>query len=371
MSPNTSCALTVTFTPGGEGSRTATLTITDNAGNETGSTQAVQLSGTGLQPVVGISVTSVSFGNQAVGSVASSGFSITNTGNGTLTISAVALTGLNAAYFASSGCAGASLGQNASCTINVTFAPATYGALTATVAITDNTANMAGSTQNVPLSGTGLEPVIAVSPPILNFGNQTISLASMGESVTVTNSGNEAASITSVGTGSSQFNVTNGCGSSLAPSSSCQLTVTFTPAGAGNQSATLSITDNSGNAASTQTVSLQGTGVIPAITVAPNPLDFGIVLVGQSSGFINAVVTNKGPGFLSLSVEITAGNSQDFSLETNGCYAWVSPGATCTISFQFTPTTVGIRTATASLSGNQVNSPYSLTLTGRGKDGTQ
>ncbi len=59
------CTISVTFTPTATGTRTGAVTITDNA---SGSPHAISLSGTGTgtAPVVSLSATSLSFGNQAV-----------------------------------------------------------------------------------------------------------------------------------------------------------------------------------------------------------------------------------------------------------------------------------------------------------------
>jgi len=59
-----SCTFTVTFTPTASGNRSATLNITDNAG---GSPQQVNLAGTGIGTMATLNPTSLSFGNQSVG----------------------------------------------------------------------------------------------------------------------------------------------------------------------------------------------------------------------------------------------------------------------------------------------------------------
>ena len=63
------CTISVKFTPSASGSRTASVSISDNA---RGSSQTVSLSGTGTltaaaAPVDGLSPTSLAFGNQSVG----------------------------------------------------------------------------------------------------------------------------------------------------------------------------------------------------------------------------------------------------------------------------------------------------------------
>jgi hypothetical protein len=92
------CSISVTFTPQAVGSRGATLDIADNA---SGSPQTVSLSGTGVgTPVVKLSPTSLTFATQLVGtSSASKTVTLTNTGNGTLTITGITFTGADPADF--------------------------------------------------------------------------------------------------------------------------------------------------------------------------------------------------------------------------------------------------------------------------------
>ncbi len=161
LSPSTlaagaACTISVTFSPTASGSRSASLSVADDAA---GSPQTVALSGTGAlpAPAVALAPTSLSFGARLLGTTsAPQSTTLTNSGAGPLTISAIAIAGANPSDFAeSSNCptAPATLSPNASCTISVTFAPATGGSRTASVSITDNAPN---SLQAVALSGVGI-----------------------------------------------------------------------------------------------------------------------------------------------------------------------------------------------------------------------
>ena len=81
LAAGSSCTISVTFTPGANGARSATLVLSDTAKS---SPQSVALSGTGAAaaPAVSLSPTSVNFGNQNVGS-ASSAQAVTLTNSGT------------------------------------------------------------------------------------------------------------------------------------------------------------------------------------------------------------------------------------------------------------------------------------------------
>jgi hypothetical protein len=270
VAAGTNCTISVTFTPSASGSRTASVSITDNA---SGSPQTVSLSGTGTAPVDGLSPTSLAFGNQSVGTPSTAQtLTLSNTGNATLSITSLALTGTNASDFAQTNTCGSSVAANAHCTISVTFTPSASGSRTASVSITDNAS---GSPQTVSLSGTGTAAVASLSPTSLAFGNQPADMTSSAQTVTLSNTGNAALSITSLaltGTNASDFDQSNTCGSSLAAGTNCTIAVMFTPSVTGAEAASLSISDNASG--SPQTVPLSGAGthdVILSWTASTTP----------------------------------------------------------------------------------------------------
>ena len=96
------------------------------------------------------------------------------------------------------------------------------------------------------LSGTGTAALVSLSPTSLGFGSQPVGKTSTAQSVNFNNTGNAALSITSLaltGTNASDFAQTNTCGSSVAASANCTISVTFTPSASGSRTASLSITD--------------------------------------------------------------------------------------------------------------------------------
>lgn len=148
-----SCVNNVKFTPSLVGLESAVLTVTDSAGP-----QSVSLTGTGLTPPgFSPSVPTISFGSQQV-SVKSTamGVTVTNNGNSSLTISAIAISGTNAGDFAISGqtCSGTAVAVSATCEVNVTFTPSATGSETASLKFTDNTP---GNPQTVVLNGKGTD----------------------------------------------------------------------------------------------------------------------------------------------------------------------------------------------------------------------
>jgi hypothetical protein len=189
-----SCTINVAFTPTTTGTRTGTLTITDNNNGVAGSTQTVTLSGTGFErvvhwpgpivlpprppshpvpgqpirglppsppvtepisapvPAVSLAPSSLTFSAQIVGTRSSAQtVTLANTGNGTLTLTAIA----TSADFGQTNNCGGSVAARGSCMIHVTFSPTATGSLAGTLTITDNSKGVAGSKRTVTLSGTG------------------------------------------------------------------------------------------------------------------------------------------------------------------------------------------------------------------------
>jgi Abnormal spindle-like microcephaly-assoc'd, ASPM-SPD-2-Hydin/Cep192 domain 4 len=149
-----SCTISVTFTPTAEGSRSASLSIADNA---SGSPQSVALSGSGINesaPVVSLSPTSLSFGNHQVNTTsAAQTVTLKNSGNAALTIRGIGLSGPNSGDFHQQNTCPNPLEAGASCTINVTFTPSAEANFSASLSIADNAS---GSPHSVSLSGTGV-----------------------------------------------------------------------------------------------------------------------------------------------------------------------------------------------------------------------
>ncbi|HZU27992.1 MAG TPA: choice-of-anchor D domain-containing protein [Bryobacteraceae bacterium] len=376
----TSCTVSVTFTPTAAGSRSATITITDNAGNTAGSIQTITLSGTGQAVPNATTATpgTLTFTDQNVNTTSVPlSFALNNGGTGALTISSVTITGANAADFTrvtgASNC-GSSLAANSSCSIYITFTPSAPGSRTALVTVTDNANNTAGSTQTVTLNGNGIGiPNATGLPASLSFGNQNLATTSSGQSVTLNNTGTGTLTISRIGFGGTDpgdYAVSNTtCGATLAVGANCSITVTFSPLKAGSRPATLVVSDNSGNTAASQTVNLTGTGVAVPIASPSGGLTFSGQAVNTSSTSQNVTLTNTGTGTLVISsIAFSGGNAGDFS-KTTTCGSSLVVGASCTVSVIFTPKGTGSRSANLVFtdnSGGVSGSTQPVALSGSG-----
>ena len=270
LAAGATCTIAVRFNPTTLGVRNATLTITDDSNSVAGSTQTVSLSGEGVvpTPVAGVSPASLAFGKQNRGTTsAAQTVTLSNTGTGPLAIASV---GFTPGFARQAGSCGTTLAAGANCTITVRFTPTTVGVINGTLTITDNSNNVAGSTQTVALSGEGVVPVASVSTTSLAFGNVQVNSSSSLD-VALSNTGGATLAIASgtvTGAGFSRTALavaSGGCGTTLAAGASCIIRVRFLPTVGGAATGNLVITDNSNLVAgTTQTVTLSGTGTIVA-----------------------------------------------------------------------------------------------------------
>jgi hypothetical protein len=250
---------------------------------------------------------------------------------------------------------------NASAQATLTTSTLTVGthSITATYNGDSNYASSTSSVVNQLVQGA----IAQLSPTSLNFGTQTVGFVSTAQGVTLTNTGNIALAVPSIlitGANPNDFHQTNNCGTSVAAGSSCTISVTFKPTTTGTRSASVSITDNAPN--SPQTVSLGGTGVLPAVTLSPTSLTFSNQLVGTTSKAQTVTLTNTGLGILKITKRAMTG---PFGLTTN-CPATVSPGGSCNLSVTFKPTTIGTVTGSISITDNAPSSPQTISLQGTG-----
>jgi hypothetical protein len=158
LTASSSCTINVTFTPTAFGTLTGTLAVTDNA---QGSPQTASLTGSGPAPpapVAAFAPVNLTFSAQPVKtSSTAQAVTLSNTGNATLNVSAIQITG----DFAQANNCPSALAANSSCTINVTFTPTVSGTRTGSLTVTDNAQ---GSPQVVNITGAGADFSLAGSP---------------------------------------------------------------------------------------------------------------------------------------------------------------------------------------------------------------
>jgi hypothetical protein len=316
-------------------------------------------------PTVALSSTSLSFGDQVVGTSSAPHTVTLSNGSSVLAsnLTNIAITGTNAADFSQANTCGSGLPPGGECTITATFAPSRIGPRSASVTITDNAA---GSPEVVALSGTGVVsgPNVTVSATSLMFATQLVGTSSLAQSVTLSNYGTATLNITSIGFAGADpgdFHETNTCGSSVVPGASCTINVTFSPTQRGSRTAALSVPDNAPG--SPQTVSLGGTGTV--VQLNPTSWNFGQTGLGQSKS-LQTTLTNVGSTTLNISsIKITGADTDEFH-QTNNCGSSLGPGKSCSIAVIYRPTEQGLDEAQISISHDGGGSPQQVSLLGLG-----
>jgi hypothetical protein len=335
------------------GTRTGSLSITSSGA---GSPQTLNLSGTGAQPSLGLSSSTLTYTNQATNTT-SAGQTVTLTANNGA-ISGISIAAATGDFSRTTTCA-ATLAQNATCTITTTFTPTVVGTRTGAIAITSSGT---GSPQSISLSGSGVLPLsLGVTSSSLTFASQPLNITSGGQAVTLTANNGSITGI-SISAATGDFNQTNTCPSTLAQNATCTVTATFTPTAIGTRTGAITIT--SSGSGSPQTISLTGTGQDPLLLL-PGPLTFSQV-VGTQSVPQNLTFFNLSGATLNVTnVSVTGAYAQ-----TNNC-GTLANNTTCTIAVSFTATAAGtsngvftivtsLGTRTLALSGTVVD--FTLTM---------
>ena len=236
-------------------------------------------------------------------------------------------------------------------------------------------------------AGTGSPGFMAMPNP-LAFGNQPEGVASTPMTLTFSNPGTAALTITGgltpTGGNAGDFAQVAGAGTcgglpiTIAASSSCSVQYVFTPTATpvGNETTTLMVADNA--TGSPQTVTLNGSGILPTVTYTPAAtvgINFGAVVPGMTSGvFMETVAVAAGTGDLQISFiqTISPDDSNDFAINfqattcpTDG--GTIKAGTSCVVAMTFTPSTATTESGSLEIVGNNLTgSPVEIPLTGIG-----
>ncbi len=372
-----SCSVNVTFNPAAPLGRSASLIFTDNSNNVAGTQQTVLLSGSGIAPLAGVAPAGgIGFSNQNVfTNDGPAPVTLSNLGNAPLAISNFAITGSNAADFAipSTTC-GSSLAASTSCTIYVKFTPSAPYLRAAALVVTDNSGNIANSQQTVGLSGTGLGPLVTMTPAppaVLNFNTQVVGVTSAAMQVSLFNSGNATLSVNSeaiTGANAGDFQIMfDTCADAVPASSGCTTSLAFTPQAGGTRTATLTYGDNANP--SQQSITLTGTGVVEngVASILTTSLTFTALQLNDSTLTQPVTISNAGKGPLSIAGIVVTSGASVFSSQYTDCGQTLYSGTSCTVNMTFTPTAGGTSTGTLTItdnSGGIAGSQQTVSLTG-------
>ena len=169
LAAGSSATFNVAFKPMAAGTEKGTVSIKTNASE---SPATVNLSGTGVEESVKLTVSesSLNFGNVAVSNSQSKDVTITNSGNANVVIAGISVTG---AGFSVGGGSDMTLAPNQSETLTVNFNPKSKGSLAGTLTISSNAPTVKVSLAGAALQGgnhsVGLTWTASTSPVIGYF----------------------------------------------------------------------------------------------------------------------------------------------------------------------------------------------------------
>jgi hypothetical protein len=304
---------------------------------------------------VTLSPAALSFGDEALNDTsAAKTVTLTNTGSATLYIGNIAA---SANFAVSANACGATLAAGAKCTVKVTFTPTVLGGLTGTLTFTDSASN---SPQTVALSGAGIEPA-TLTPATATYASQAEGTTSAAKTFTLTNDQPVALNnIVISTTGDFAVSATT-CTTSLAAKGKCLISVTFAPTAAGARAGQLSVSDSASN--SPQTVTLSGTGIVPA-TLTPASATYAPQKVGTTSAAKTFTLTNKQTVALT---GIAISTYPPYAVSATTCTTSLAAKGKCTISVTFTPEAAESYETALFVYDSASNSPQTSFMLGTGK----
>lgn len=345
LAPAGTCTIVLSFAPTTGGLKSATLAI-----NHTGGSTTAAISGTGIAPAMfTLAPASRDYGSVVTTTTSPpQNFVLTNVGGQTSGVPAFAINGANASEFAvnATGCP-AALAPNGSCTVQVTFSPATAGAKTASLDVTGT-----GGPVSSALSGNGISnAALSVNPSIINFPLTLIGNSATVETFTVTNNGsvdtgNLTITVIPAGEYTQTNNCTDGAGPGvdfLTPGASCVVTVTFSPTTPGLRSATIQVSGTPGGTVGT---AVNGNALAKLEIETPTPVTFPInmytfpnsIVDPDVSGTVQVTLRNNNTtaAIAVTEVQTFGGN---FALVGAPCTA-IAAGGTCVATYEYIPQTI-------------------------------
>jgi hypothetical protein len=254
---------------------------------------------------------------------------------------------------------GNSLVAGGSCDLDVSFSPTSPGDKTGALTVTHTGA---GSPAKVALAGRGGLSAMSLAPVQLDFGLQPLG-PSVNKFVTVGNNGDAPLDI-GVEITSAEYQ-TFGCGGPVAPKANCSLGVSFSPAGGGDRSATMTIRvlDN----VSQQPIKLTGQGNAPAVGLSTTSLIFSPAYQVPNVQLIK--LTNTGAAPLTIASITPTG---DYAV-TDTCpkklqLQTLAKFTSCTMSVTFTgkviPKVSNERFGSVTIVSDAQGSPHVVKLSG-------
>lgn len=358
--------LEVQFSPDDVGSQNAFLILFTNDPNS--SSKVISLTGNGAHPDIALSDTLIDFGTILVGSEVKMNLDISNTGLARLDVSNINIIGAHRSNYEITAAPGTPFSVTPGGTpasIEITFTPERRGLLdSALFSIVSNDPDE--NPLFVKLSGTGIEPDITPTDTLLNFSRLLVGRDSV-KTVWLSNAGDAdliISNLTISGLGGNEYSIaaapTLPATIPASSSDSVAIDVRFLPTSTGDKIASLDIVSNDPDENPLQ-IDLTGRGVLPEISVTPDPLDFGDVIIGSDSLQSFEIANVGGVPLVIDSLTITGADAGLFTLlNAPTLPITLAPdGDNIRLSVVFSPDSVGSKAAQFRIVNND---PFNNTL---------
>ena len=370
-----------TITASSPGINSVAVTVNESD-NDKAEISVEQPAGTNLTD----GIANVSFGLVGVGSTSDLVFTIKNTGQADLTGLGIVIDGANSGDFSIFASPSAPVsGPTGSTTFTVRFTPSADGARSAALHISSNDADE--NPFDISLSGTGTTAEIEIEQPAgtgltdgnseVDFGNSAVGNTQQ-RVFTVRNTGTgnlTGLAATFAGDDSDLFTAGAFGKTTLAPSETTTVTVSFTPVTSGSFSGILQIASNDSDE-NPFDVDLVGVGLAPEIEVeqpvnnsltdGAGQVSFGSMNVGGTTSKTFTIRNTGNQPLTGLLANINGANPGDFSSGSFGATT-INPNQSTTVTVNFNPSVAGNRTATLRISNNDPDeNPFEIALTGTG-----
>jgi hypothetical protein len=251
---------------------------------------------------------------------------------------------------------------SASCILIVTFTPQPSATnATTRISALEITSDASTALDFISLLGAATPSPLTLSSVTLDYGSVQLGATST-LSLQITNTATTSATFNSITT-TGDYTAAGTCptpGNTLAPNTSCAEQITFTPTQTGTRTGTVAIATSLSTLPINAT--LTGIGIQSHLQVTPSALNFGSIAINASANQ-TVTLTNTGTAPVTALAFTIAG---DYAITVPCTLTVLAPNTSCTATITFTPTTLGQRNSTLTITSSDANSPTQIPLTGTG-----
>ncbi|MCE9572873.1 MAG: choice-of-anchor D domain-containing protein [Deltaproteobacteria bacterium] len=341
--PNETVNVNVACAPTAPGVFASTLAVASDGGSAN-----ISLTCRGVASVLGATPNPLAFGGVRVGTFVDRTVTVTNSGLATLNLSNAIVSG--GCFSRIGALPGPIAPSGGTAMITVRCTASSTVSYSGSLVLTSD-----GGSLTIPLTATGIAPLLTVSPDQVAFGDVRVGTVATGV-VSLTNSGGAPLTVTGLTIWAAPFGLSSPVSlpATIGAGETVNVNVTCAPTTAASFSTTLAIASDGGAV----NISLVCRGVAPVLQTT-TWLQFPDAMLGTTTS-VTSTVTNVGTAPLHVTSATLAG-SPAFAL-TGGLPAAIAPGASANLTITCTPTAVGAAFGTLTLNHDGATSPTAIGL---------